>query len=298
MRAMPEWTLLPHQEGLSALEFLRCRLPAAPLAYLRQLLRSEKVWGENGIIRENDLPRAGESLRLPESARLADLLLESAELGVAILWETPQLLAVDKPAGLAVHSSQGHEQDNLLLRIKNLLARRGEQCTPAPIHRLDRDTSGAILFGKNRQAAAALGKIFMAGEVEKTYLALVCGAGAGSGRLSAPVPAKGKIKDAATAFHFLGIASRHSLVALRLETGRTHQIRRHLADLGHPLAGDRRYGGPALAGQTHFFLHCRSLAFADPPKSPQRAILAPLPDEFAAQLDTLGISRPPEKGMI
>ncbi len=298
MRTMLEWTPLIHQQGLSALEFLRCRLPAAPTAYLRRLLRSGRVRDARGTVGENDLLGAGQTLLLPESARLTALLRESLELGVGILWETPQLLVVDKPAGLAVHTSQGHEQDNLLLRVKNLLARRGEKGSPAPIHRLDRETSGAVLFGKNRQAAAALGKMFMAGAVEKTYLALVCGQNDGAGRLSAPVPAKGKLKDAATLFHFLGSASGHSLVALRLETGRTHQIRRHLAGLGHPLAGDRRYGGPPLAGQRHFFLHCRALVFAWPAGGPKREILAPFPEEFALQLDRLGISRHLEHGMI
>ncbi|KIH77056.1 23S rRNA pseudouridine955/2504/2580 synthase [Geoalkalibacter ferrihydriticus] len=287
MRAMPEWTLYPHQEGFSALDFLRCRLPAAPTAYLRRLLLRGKVLRGTACVQEHDLLASGDCLRLPDSARIKEFLEASAALGVEILWETPHFLIVNKPPGLAVHRGQGHEEDNLLLRVERLLTQRGEKVRPAPIHRLDRDTSGALLLGKDRNAAGELGKLFMAGAAAKIYLALVCGPGQGSGLLTAPVAAKGKIKDAVTAYRFLTCTSDFSLVELRLETGRTHQIRRHLAACGHPLMGDQRYGGQGIRGQRHFFLHCRQLSFINPWDGHPRSINAPLPENFVSALARL-----------
>ncbi|WP_429885873.1 RluA family pseudouridine synthase [Geoalkalibacter halelectricus] len=284
---MPTWTPHEHEQGLNALEFLRCRLPAAPLAYLRQLLRRRKVMCGAASVREQDLVRPGHCLHLPESARIGELLEAGAALGVRVLWETPQLLIVDKLAGLAVHRGQGHEDDNLLLRLARLYEYRGENTHPAPVHRLDRGTSGVLLLGKERSATGALGKMFMAGAAQKIYLALVHGAGRGSGLLDSPLAAKGKIKDAATGYRFLSSDGSLSLVELRLETGRTHQIRRHLAAFGHPLVGDRRYGAPGSRGADHFFLHCRELAFVTPWDDVPRRISAPLPEHFHAALSRL-----------
>lgn len=280
---MPDWTVSPHQRGLTSLEWLRTRLPAAPKAYLRQLLRKNRVLRNGTALAESDELIPGDHLRLPDSRRLSDLLHQGDAAPVSILWEDDLAMLVDKPAGLAVHRSQGHEGDNLLQRVERLLALRGEKARAAPVHRLDRDTSGAILFAKSRDAASLFGKMFMTGAAEKTYLALACGDIRGAGRLQSPVPAKGKIKEAATGYIVLAAHGGLSLVELSLETGRTHQIRRQLAEAGHPLAGDRRYGGPGLR-DGRFYLHCRRLGFTHPATGIRRIVIAPLPEDFATVL--------------
>lgn len=273
------------EEGLPLLELLQRRIPAAPPSYLRQLLRGGKVRREG---EPSGAPlAAGERLRLPESARLRRLLEEGEE--VRILYESREILAVYKGAGVAVHRGVGHE-DNLARRVERLMERRGAPFRTAPVHRLDAETSGPVLFAKGKKAAGALGRLFMAGEVEKVYLGLAAGRLSGRGRLDAPVPAKGKLKEADTEYAALAGTGAFTFLELRLVSGRTHQIRRQLADEGHPLAGDRRYGGARLEGLDRLFLHCRRLAFTDPFSGASVELDAPLPPELAAVLRTLGLA--------
>ncbi|PLX84562.1 MAG: hypothetical protein C0617_07445 [Desulfuromonas sp.] len=286
------------ETALSALEFLQRRIPAAPKAYLRQLLKKGKVLGAGGRLDEGDRLCSGDEVRLPDSGRLRELLgaPTAAAPGVAVLFESREILVADKPAGVAVHASAGHEEDNLTARVEALLAVRGERYSVAPVHRLDLETSGPILFGKGKKACGELGKVFMRQEVEKAYLALASGRTPGSGVLCSKVPSKGMSKEAMTAFKALARVEAASLLELSLYTGRQHQIRRQLADLGHPVFGDRRYGGPCPPELPRLFLHCRRLAFADPFSGASLAVESPLPDDLAGFLPTCGIEPPPVPG--
>lgn len=284
-----EFRVHDNEVGISPLELLRRRIPAAPPAYLRNLLRSGKVRRGEGV---PDSPlRAGETVRLPDSARLQELKRQSEETP-EILFESREVLAVYKPSGLAVHRGVGHEEDNLVLRVERLMAHRGAPFRTSPVHRLDAETSGPVLFAKGRRAAAALGKLFMAGEVEKIYIGLVIGAPHEAGRLDAPVRAKGKVKAAETVYEVLATNQGLSLLELRLLSGRTHQIRRHLAEAGHPLAGDRRYCGAQIPGMERLFLHCRRLALTDPFSGSLLELDSPLPGELAGVLEYFGLLRP------
>ncbi len=261
---MIELQISHHEEGLTPVELLQRRIPAAPAAYLRQLLRKNKVLLNRRPAEESSLLSPGDTLALPESARVRELLDAPPPPKVTILFEDRNILIALKPAGLAIHESLGHENDNLLLRVRKLLKERRLPCMVAPIHRLDLETSGPVLFGKGRAAVSALGKLFIEGDTRKVYLALVAGKLEGSGTLNTPVSAKGKVKEAATGYRSITSSGRYSLVELELHSGRTHQIRQQLADAGHPLAGDRRYGGPTIAGLQRTFLHCRHLGFLSP----------------------------------
>ena len=287
---MIEWQVHP-TDADNPLEFLTNRLPGAPRSYLRQLLRKGRVRRDDGPLDESAVLRPGDRLILPESARLRQLLARPPV--PAILYETREMLIVDKPAGLAVHGSRGHEQDHLLGRIQALLHERRASYSVAPVHRLDLETSGPILFAKGRQAAGRLGQIFMDGDAHKSYLALVAGKLAGAGRLESPVRAKGKLKMATTDYRALTEIGDFTLVELELLSGRTHQIRQQLAAAGHPLGGDRRYGGPTPPGLRRLFLHCRQLALPDPFGGPHVLVESPLPEELVQFLSTLG-ARPPQ----
>jgi len=289
---MNEWIVDETEAGLTALEFLQQRLPDVPRAYLRQLLRAGKVRlnGER-VAGDSRLPPGGRLL-LPDSRRLADLRKETTRR-VEILAETPSLLVVFKPAGLAVHRGAGHEEDNLADRVQSLMRQRHERFRIAPAHRLDVETSGPVIFGKGARAIAGLGRQFMERQVAKGYLALVAGAMPASGLLDSPVPAKAKFKESVTVFRTLAGKNGYSLLELQLLTGRTHQIRRQLADAGHPLAGDRRYRGPAPAGLDRLFLHCFRLALHDPFDQRPVNIFSDLPTDLLAMLAVLGIERFP-----
>jgi RluA family pseudouridine synthase len=288
---MNEWTISEAETGFTVLEILQRRIPGAPAAYLRQLLRSGKVREAGQPLDADSRLPAGARLTLPDSRRLAEFR-QAAGRTVELLAETPSLLVAFKPAGLAVHRGVGHEEDNLTERVRALMRRRHEPFKVAPIHRLDVETSGPVIFGKGDRAIAGLGKQFMERRVEKIYLALVAGTMPASGLLTSPVPAKTKLKEATTAFRTLAAGSGYSLLELHLQTGRTHQIRRQLADAGHPLAGDARYRGPTPAGLKRLFLHCSRLSLHDPVDQTPVDIVSELPAELAAALSALGMGTP------
>ncbi len=288
---MIELTVSSQDDRLPVEEFLQRQIPAAPASYLRQLLKKGKVKSAGRSIAPGESVRSGDLLQLPETGRLQELLATPPQAAseVSILYESREILVVDKPAGVAIHSSQGHERDNLTARAAALLAERGLRFKVAPVHRLDLETSGPVLFGKGRQACAALGKLFMQHEVEKFYQALVLGRTAGSGRLTSILSAKGKEKAALSEYHALARNEQASLLELQLHTGRQHQIRRQLAESGHPLFGDKRYRGPCPAELPRLFLHCSHLAFVDPFSNTPIAVASRLPPDLSGFLPQVGI---------
>lgn len=275
---------------MEALAFLSRRIPAAPASYLRQLLRMGRIGTADGPLREGELLVAGRLLRLPESNRLRELLVKPV---VQILYESREILIVAKPAGLAVHAGYGHETEHLVGCCQALLKERGERFSIAPVHRLDLETTGPVIFAKGRAASAALGKLFMADAVEKSYLALVSGNIAASAELCTPVPAKGKFKEARCTLRPLIAGSGATLIEVRLQSGRQHQIRRQLTDCGHSLYGDRRYGGPTPAELPRLFLHCHRIAFLNPFSDTPVVINLPLPKDLATFLEVIGMPLPP-----
>ncbi len=279
---MPEFIVSEHADGMTVEEFLHQQIPAASLGYLRQLLKKGKVRCDAAVLNAADLVSTGTTISLPGSQRLQEFLLapEQPRVKLDILYESREILIVNKPAGLAIHNSQGHERDNLNARVATFLQQRGDKFRAAPVQRLDLETSGPVLFGKGKKSCSELGKLFMAGEVAKTYLALVSGKLQGRGELVSDIPAKGKTKVARTTYQAVISNEAASLLEIQLHTGRQHQIRRQLADAGHPLYGDRRYHGPTPRKLSRLFLHCRRLAFVDPFSREKIEVNCPLPKEL------------------
>jgi len=287
---MTRWMVNEDEAGLTVLEFLQQRLPGAPTGYLRQLLRGGKVRQNGQVLGDDSSLSAGAQVAIPDSRRLEELRT-AAERSVEVLCETDSLLVAFKPAGLAVHLGVGHE-DNLTQRVQELMRQRRAPFKVAPVHRLDVETSGPVIFGKGARAIAGLGRQFMDRQVEKVYFALAAGELAASGQLTSPVPAKEKLKTAAASFQRIEARGGYSLLELQLHTGRTHQIRRQLADAGHPLAGDRRYRGPSPRGLSRLFLHCTKLVLRDPFDHTTISISSSLPAELVALLAALGMGAP------
>ena len=288
---MPEYIVTASEVDLSVEQFLSQRIPAAPPAYLRQLLKKGKVVCNKIALQEGALVETDAVITLPESKRLAEFVANKqiVKPTIVILHESHEIMIVYKPAGLAIHNGKGHERDNLTTRVGDFLIGRGDKYMAAPIQRLDLETSGPVLFGKGRKGCSELGKLFMSGNVTKTYLALVGGKLLGRGELVSEIPAKGKLKVASTNYQALVGSDTASLLEIQLQTGRQHQIRRQLSDAGHPLFGDRRYRGSCPRKLSRLFLHCRRLAFVDPFTKQQVDINCPLPKELARFLLELGI---------
>ena len=288
---MPEFIVSKEEAELTAEQFLTQHIPAAPVGYLRHLFKKGKVRSGDKNIAADDCLTVGGKISLPNSSRLQELIFAPQDPcpEVDILYESREILIVNKPSGLAIHNSKGHERDNLTSRVAAFLVTRGDKFQVAPVQRLDLETSGPVLFGKGKKSCSELGKLFMQGEVTKTYLALVDGKLLGRGDLLSDIPAKGKLKTASTSYQALVSTDSVSLLEIQLHTGRQHQIRRQFADAGHPLYGDRRYKGPCPRKLHRLFLHCRSLAFIDPFSQQRIEVNCPLPKDLSRVLPQLGI---------
>lgn len=274
-------------------ETLALRIPAAPRAYLRQLLRKGKVCSHGHPLAEGTTVTSGMRLTLPASTRLAELFEASGIPPWSLLYEDQAAMVVFKPAGLAVHQAVGHD-DNLTSRVTRFLALRHAPYRAAPVHRLDIGTSGPVLFGKGREATGQYGRLLMTGRIGKGYLALVAGNVPALGELTTPVPQDDLLKTALTRYRRLATVGELCLLELDLVTGRPHQARRQLADAGWPIVGDRRYGGRAWPGLDHPFLHSHRLCFPALATNQLRQVDCLLPPPLAALLDGAGLELPRE----
>jgi 23S rRNA pseudouridine1911/1915/1917 synthase len=239
----------------------------------------------------------GERVELPEPA-LGPVPSPPREGSpVRIAWEDDQLAVVDKPAGLVVHPGAGRATDTLVDELAGLVA-GGEEGRPGIVHRLDRDTSGLMVVARTEDAHARLSVLVRQRALERVYLALVRGRPASrAGRIEAPIgrdradPTRFSLetdtpRDAITHFEVVDSRGEEALLSVRLETGRTHQIRVHLAAIGLPVVGDPVYGVPdaALGRQ---FLHATHLGFLHPFTGERVEVDSPLPPDLAARWESL-----------
>jgi len=237
----------------------------------------------------------GENLEL-DAAAIAEPELEHAPLDLRIAYEDEYLLVVDKPAGLVVHPGAGHAAGTLVQGLLHRGLTGGDPDRPGIVHRLDRDTSGLLVVARTEEAYEGLQALVKRHALEREYVALVRGRPRSrSGRIEAPIgrdrrePTRRSLdtdtpKPAVTHFEVIELFRDHALLRVRLETGRTHQIRVHLAAIGLPVAGDPLYGVPEQ-GLRRQFLHASRLAFPHPVTGARVETESPLPDDLAAALE-------------
>ena len=215
----------------------------------------------------------------------------------AVAYEDEHLLVVDKPPGVVVHPGSGHRTGTLVQALAGRVAGGPDPERPGVVHRLDRDTSGLLVLARTEPAHAALAAALRAREIEREYLALVEGRPAARrGTIDAPLGRDRRERtrmctdtddprDAVTHFEVVRNLPSATLLRVRLETGRTHQIRAHLKAIGHPVVGDPEYGRPGAHGLRRQFLHAARLAFAHPATGEALDLRSPLPDDLAAALE-------------
>jgi 23S rRNA pseudouridine955/2504/2580 synthase len=281
-----------------------------PKSHVYRILRSGEVRVNSRRVAAAYRLRVGDKVRIPP-VRVAGRAQTKRETGPALgarpLFEDDWLLAIDKPAGVAVHGGSGVS----LGAIERLRVERPQQKFLELVHRLDRETSGVLLLAKKRSALTALHSQLRAGAVEKRYLVLVLGRWQNrkqsvelplhkfvnrSGERRVVVDEEGAA--ARTVFRLVRAWDRFSLLEAELKTGRTHQIRVHLAHLGFPIAGDEKYGDYAAnrrlsrQGLRRMFLHAAVIAFRHPQSAARVRIESPLAAELEAFVASLDATRP------
>jgi 23S rRNA pseudouridine1911/1915/1917 synthase len=232
-----------------------------------------------------------------EPPERASTVLEPEAMDLRIAYEDEHLVIVDKPAGLVVHPAPGHASGTL---VHGLLAHDvagGDAERPGIVHRLDRDTSGLMVVARSEEAHRRLQALVRRRALERRYLALVVGhPRSRRGRIEAPVgrdrrdPFRRSLdtdtpREAVTHFELVELLPRHALLGVRLETGRTHQIRVHLSAIDLPVAGDPLYGRPRELGLGRQFLHSARLAFSHPFTGKPVEAESPLPPDLSTALD-------------
>jgi 23S rRNA pseudouridine1911/1915/1917 synthase len=223
--------------------------------------------------------------------------LEPQEMDLTVPYEDEHLLVVDKPAGLVVHPAPGHAEGTLVHGLLAYDVEGGEEPErPGIVHRLDRDTSGLLVVARSPEAHRLLQELVQNREITREYLGLVVGRPRSRrGTIDAPIgrdrhdPLRHSLdtdapRDAVTHFEVEELLRRHTLLRVALETGRTHQIRVHLAAIDLPVAGDPVYGRPGELGLERQFLHAERLAFEHPITGAQVDVRSPLPADLEAAL--------------
>jgi 23S rRNA pseudouridine1911/1915/1917 synthase len=213
-----------------------------------------------------------------------------------IAFQDEHLLVVDKGPGLVVHPARGHREDTLAQLLAPLTA-GGEPERAGIVHRLDRDTSGLLVVSRSQEVHRRLQAALAAREIEREYLALVEGRPpARTGTIEAPIGRDPRVRtrmavggvsprEARTHFTLERALADVSLLRLRLETGRTHQIRVHLQAIGHPVVGDPEYGTAGMLGLERQFLHATRLAFDHPVTGQRVEVHSPLAPDLQSALE-------------
>lgn len=287
-----ELTVGPEQAGARLDVFLAAA--AGSRAAAQRLIEAGAVLVDGEPRAKRHAVAAGERVTVRPPAAEAERAAPPAQFAVA--YEDDDVLVIDKPPGVVVHPARGHRTGTLVQALAGRVAGGEDPERPGVVHRLDRDTSGLMVLARSEPAHAALKAAMAARAVTREYVALVEGRPAArAGTIDAPLGRDRRVRtrvstdtdeprEAVTHFETERALPGATLLRVRLQTGRTHQIRAHLLAIGHPVAGDPEYGRAGLYGLERQFLHAGRLAFAHPLSGEPLDLESPLPDDLAAAL--------------
>ena len=276
---------ITHQDHCRRLEsYLRTLMPTSPFGYARKLIKSGAAKQNDSLSSADILVALHDTITLKESsATITQLTPERPTLD--ILYEDSFILIANKPPGLPMHRTAEFE-DNLVDVGHAYMIQRGTQCKLYPVNRLDRGTSGAVILAKSSSSAAIYGRQVQETGLDKLYLALVWGTPDNSGVINEPLDGK----ESETGYEILLAGDNCSLLAVTPISGRMHQIRRHLSTIGHPIIGDKRYGGGDMPELSGFALHSFRTAL-DREGAGELTVCAPLSEEILNMCEQRGIGQ-------
>ncbi len=317
---MLEYRIDEDHAGVRLDKFLRKKLANVPVSHLFKMIRTKKI-RVNGKRAQPEQPlqpgdllaiRGDEKQLLTPSAK-EDRPPPPLDLSkLEVLFEDDWMMAVNKPSGMAVHTGSGITGGTLVDFVRAYLGPKAERngFSASPAHRLDRETSGVILVAKRRPAMVHFTDVFTHSKARKRYLTLVKGKMPGTkGTIDLPLAehqqtgeSKARrgvnMQKAVTHWKLVQQGGEAALLSCTIETGRTHQIRRHLAAIGHEVAGDRKYGDFAYNrevrarwGLKRLFLHAERIEFPHPEHGEKMQAEAPLPDELQEVLARAGLEK-------
>ena len=305
--------------GVRLDQFLVAKLADVSRARVQQLIEQELVLVAGKAGKASMRLRGGEEIRVLGPAKVEPLRAIAEDIPLDVVYEDDDLAVINKPAGMMVHAGAGATEDarnrgtlvNALLHRFVQLSGVGGELRPGIVHRLDKETSGLIVVAKNDEAHRKLAAQFAKREVKKTYLALVHGrvaAERGTIRKSISRDSVRRVRmttrreggrEAITHYRVErridSACGKFTLLEVKIDTGRTHQIRVHLASIGHPVVGDAVYGAPAqVKGRSgtlsleRNFLHAAALELRHPRSGEKLAFVRELPEELREFLERVG----------
>lgn len=252
--------------------YLQRLLPAALPAYCRKLIKSGACTLNKVKSSPDTLLSAGDSISLKESGQVLEQLNRPLP-PIDLLWQDDRLLAINKPAGLAMHPAAEVDQNLADIASAWLEKKANYPVRAYPVNRLDRGTSGVVLLATSSSNAGILGRQVKEEGLDKIYLTVVEGILEGEGEINQALDGKESISH----YRCLSSGENHSFVLVEPITGRTHQIRRHLSSIGHPVVGDKRYDAQPLPTLPGIALHSFRTRLQHPTPETQLTLCAPLP---------------------
>ena len=301
---MREIQLIQKDENIRVDKLLSERFPDLSRANIQRLIEQGKITLNGGKLRPSYKGKIGDIIQI-EDEEPKEIELKPENIPLDVLYEDNDIIVINKAKGMVVHPGNGNPDGTLvnaiLAKCKDSLSGIGGEIRPGIVHRLDKDTSGVIIVAKNDKAHMELSRQIQAREVKKIYWALVRGIiKENEATINMPIGRSTKDrkkmavrkdgKEAITHFKVLKRWGAYTLLEVHIETGRTHQIRVHLSQIGYPVVGDAVYSnGKNRFGVEGQMLHAKSIEFMHPTKKEKLKIEAPLPEYFVEVLNKLDV---------
>lgn len=285
------------QQGLRIDRYLAEIKEIGSRSFAQNLIENDRVKLDAHPVKKSDRLVEGSVLKV-ELPEVFDMQTNNRSMPYKIAYSDEYLVVIDKPAGVVVHPAPSHKGATTLVEaMSESASKSGSEVKPRLVHRLDRDTSGLLIVAWDLETQRALQLMIRRREISRNYIALVEGAlDARSGTIDAPLGRDRsdrtvmstdtqKPRSARTHFKVVEFLSQTTLVKVRLETGRTHQVRAHFAAIGHPLVGDPTYGKKGLLGLDRQFLHSCRISFKHPITQVEIDVESKLPGDLEKALD-------------